>query len=80
MASMNAMREAIKKAVGTESWSIKVDRMYDDQVIAIYLKFEKEGKLKPQPDIYPKQPFKQPKATQLSFNDYLGGNNGIKSR
>lgn len=71
MASINQMREAIKKAVGTESWSIKVDRMYDDQVIAIYLKFEKEGKFKPQPDIYPRQPFKKPKVKQLSFEDLL---------
>ena len=69
--TINAMREAIKKAVGTESWSIKVDRMYDDQVIAIYLKFEKEGKLKPQPDIFPKQPFKKPKVTQLSFDEII---------
>jgi hypothetical protein len=67
------MREAIRKVYDSESWSIKVDRMYDDQVIAIYLKFEKEGKLKPQPDIYPKRPFKQPKAVQLSFEDYLRG-------
>lgn len=76
MPSVNVMREAIRKAVGTESWSIKVDRMYDDQITAIYLKFEKEGKLKPQPDIYPRFPFKTPKVTQLSFNDIPGGTYG----
>lgn len=69
--TINAMREAIRKVYDSESWSIKVDRMYDDQITAIYLKFEKEGKLKPQPDIFPKQPFKKPKVTQLSFDDIL---------
>ena len=76
MPSVYTMREAIKKAVGTDSWSIKVDKMYDDQVTAIYLKFEKEGRLKPQTDVYPKQPFKKPKVTQLSFNDILRGGYG----
>lgn len=73
MPSVNAMREAIKKVIGTESWSIKVDRMYDDQVTAIYLKFEKEGRLRVQPDVYPKMPYSKPKVTLLSFNDIHGG-------
>lgn len=39
------MKCAIRKVYNTNSWRRKVDAMYDDQVIAIYCKFQEEGKL-----------------------------------
>lgn len=54
------MRREIAHVYDTRSWDRKVDEMYDDQVIAIYYKFQKEGKLnkvlrkeKPQPKTIP---------------------------
>ena len=38
-------RDKLRNLYG-ESWKYKVDRMSDEQVIAIYLKFLKEGKIK----------------------------------
>ena len=39
------MKTEISHVYDTRSWQKKVDEMYDDQVIAIYYKFLKEGKL-----------------------------------
>lgn len=39
------MKMAIRKVYNTNSWRRKVDNMYDDQIIAIYCKFQEEGKL-----------------------------------
>ncbi len=71
------MREAIRKVYDTRSWQNKVDNMYDDQVIAIYLNFEKRGILnkvmkKERPIVYPK-PLKEP--VQLNIFDYV--NQGV---
>lgn len=38
-------RNEIKKAYSSESWSYKVDRMSDQQVIAIYFRFKNQGKI-----------------------------------
>lgn len=67
------MREAIRKVYDTRSWQNKVDNMYDDQVIAIYLNFEKRGILnkvmkKERPIVYPKL-LKEP--VQLNIFDYI---------
>ena len=43
--TVDNMRDAISSVYRTSSWRKKVDYMYDDQVIAIYYKFLKEGKL-----------------------------------
>lgn len=37
------MRAEILKVYDTESWRIKVNKMYDDQVIAIYYDFMQRG-------------------------------------
>lgn len=44
MAAINE-REAIKKIGRSPEWANKVDKMSDDQVIAIYLRLKSEGKL-----------------------------------
>lgn len=69
------MREAIRKVYQTTSWRDKVDKMYDDQVIAIYLRFEKEGKLnkvmkRERPKVYSEP-------VQLNIFDFIkkGGDN-----
>ena len=43
--TVNQMRAEITKVYSTSpTWSHRVDRMYDDQVIAIYYKFLKDGR------------------------------------
>lgn len=42
---MSNERHALKMMYGPK-WQAKVDKMSDSQVIAIYLKFKKEGKIK----------------------------------
>lgn len=42
--SYEEMREMIRGVYHTESWNEKVDRMQDEQVVAVYLKFKSEGK------------------------------------
>lgn len=44
--SADTEREQIKKVYsGSSSWSARVDKMSDSQVVAIYLRFKAEGKL-----------------------------------
>jgi hypothetical protein len=38
MTNILQMRDAVKAMYPNENWSMQVDRMADDQVIAIYLK------------------------------------------
>jgi hypothetical protein len=38
-------RQALKSLYGKQ-WAARVDKMSDQQVIAIYLKFKSEGKIK----------------------------------
>ena len=38
-------REAVKKLYSSDSWQDKVKNMSDSQVVAIYLRFQREGKL-----------------------------------
>lgn len=42
--STSLQREALKRLYGG-SWASKVSKMPDHQVIALYLKFKREGKL-----------------------------------
>lgn len=42
--NVDQMRKEIAKVYPGEAWQRKVDSMYDDQVIAIFYKFERDGK------------------------------------
>lgn len=44
--SVEQMRESILKAYSTDSWKAKVKKMEESQVIAIYYKFLREGRIK----------------------------------
>ena len=49
MTNVNNMREALKSVqryADSVSWQMKVDRMSDRQVMAIYFRFKKEGMIK----------------------------------
>lgn len=39
-------REAITKLYNSKNWADKVKKMPDNQVIAIYMKYRKDGKIK----------------------------------
>ena len=43
--TVDQMRKEIRKAYSGERWQLKIDKMLDDQIIAIYYKFKKEGKI-----------------------------------
>lgn len=46
MSDIDQKREAVKKVYSRENWDVaKVDKMPDSQVIAIYLRFQREQKL-----------------------------------
>lgn len=40
------MRQKIQDAYSSDSWKQKVKRMPNDQIIAIYYKFKRAGKIK----------------------------------
>ena len=42
-------RQAIARVYASPSWKKKVENMPDDQVVAVYLKFEGQGKLAKKP-------------------------------
>jgi hypothetical protein len=42
---VNQTREAVKAAYPSKKWSVKVDKMDDDQVAAIYLRLKAQGKV-----------------------------------
>ncbi len=44
--TVSQMREKIREAYSSDSWAKRVRNMPDDQVIAIYYKFLKQGKIK----------------------------------
>jgi hypothetical protein len=39
-------RERLSMVYPSRSWAVKVRNMQDNQVIALYLKFKREGKIK----------------------------------
>lgn len=41
----NATREALKKAYPSARWAEKVDKMTDAQVVAVYFRLHREGKV-----------------------------------
>lgn len=55
--SVDQMREQISKVYPSPKWKDKVKHMSDNQVIAIYYKFAKSGKLdeKPKKNTYKKE-------------------------
>lgn len=61
------MRKEIKKVYNNKKWSSKVDRMLDNQVMAIYFRMLKDGK-------FEKKESEKPQiGRQLTFNDILKG-------
>ena len=40
---LHEMKLRIKSAYKTQTWKIKVDRMPDSQVVAVYLRFKSRG-------------------------------------
>ena len=78
--SINQMRAEITKVYSTSpTWSHKVDRMYDDQVIAIYYKFLKEGRFNtvkkkfqlPEKGCSFKNPYKKHQIRQINMFDMI---------
>lgn len=63
------MREQIRKVYDTMNWRDKVDKMYDDQVIAVYYRMLKTGKIGTIQKIERPHPQGSSKYTQLSIFD-----------
>lgn len=42
----NNTREAVKKAYPNRKWATRVDKMTDAQVVAVYFRLQKQGKVK----------------------------------
>jgi hypothetical protein len=61
------MRDAIRGVYHTESWNEKVDNMLDEQVVAVYLKFKKQGKF----DTYSEEPKQAPKVEVIFKGESL---------
>ena len=57
------MRAAIKSVYPNATWAAKVAKMYDMQVIAIYYKFERDGKFD--------KPKKEQATGQLTVFDFV---------
>lgn len=65
--TVSQMRNAIIKVyTGSKTWKKRVEKMHDEQVIAIYYDFEKKGRFKEK--IHKPNP-KPSEGTQLSFFD-----------
>lgn len=45
MSDIQNKRQALRDLYG-DSWKAKVDKMPDTQIVALYLKFKREGKIK----------------------------------
>lgn len=70
--TVEQMRAEITKVYPTsDTWSRKVDRMYDDQVIAIYYKFLKEGRFNTVEKKFRIEKNKKPAFKQLNMFDML---------
>lgn len=66
------MRQKIAEVYDTMNWRDKVSKMYDDQVIAVYYKLLKSGKLNTVQKIErPKTPEHHEKYEQLNMFDLL---------
>lgn len=46
MSDINAKRQAVASAYNSDSWRLKVKAMKDAQVVALFLKFRSEGKIR----------------------------------
>jgi hypothetical protein len=55
MTNIHQMRDAVKTMYPNENWAVQVDRMADDQVIAIYLKNLEDPNPLPQKEQPPQQ-------------------------
>lgn len=69
--NVDDMRAKIKQVYPHDTWSRRVDAMWDGQVIAIYYDFKEKGKFD-KPKGKPGRPRKNP-AVQLSFEDLCKG-------
>lgn len=65
------MREKIREVYDTMNWRDKVDKMYDDQVIAVYYSMLRSGKLNTVQKIERPYPLESYKYKQLSLFDLL---------
>lgn len=70
--TVDQMRNEIYKVYPSKSWEYKVDRMYDDQVIAVYYNFKKKGLFDEKP--IKDKPIHECKTQQLSLFDLLEPN------
>jgi hypothetical protein len=46
MNDISKKKELIRKAYPTKTWSAKVDNMPDNQIIAVFFRLQRQGKLK----------------------------------
>lgn len=63
--TVNAMRDYISKMYNSDKWRLRVHRMEDDQVIAIYHTMIERNQQPPKNN--------GPKVQQLTIYDILGG-------
>lgn len=68
--SVEQMREAIAWVYPSEKWKYRVSKMADDQVMAIYFKFNQEGKLGTK-RYYGEPVTDQPEAVQMTIYDFI---------
>lgn len=72
---IDQMRNEIKEVYPNKTWSNKVDRMLDDQVLAVYYSFLKDGRLGPR-ELKVRnitQEYSEKHNLQLTFDDLLIG-------
>lgn len=72
--SIESMRTDIRKVYDGQAWKNRVSRMSDSQVMAIWYRFESEGKFsksKPAEQIHTVVA-EEPSCVQLTFEDFMG--------
>ena len=71
--SINQMRAAIAEVYTGNKWKRKVEKMHDDQIIAVYYKFLKNGKFEQhEPEIRDKKKMREPRKEVPSFDSWHG--------
>lgn len=61
--STEQMRAAIAEVYSGPRWKRKVANMFDDQVVAVYYKFQREGRFNP--NFKPPEKTRRPKLTEI---------------
>lgn len=71
--SINQMRAAIVEVYTSNKWRRKVEKMHDDQIIAVYYKFLRNGKFEQRkPKIHNKNEMREPHKEVPSFDSWHG--------